>query len=77
MQRVIYSMVVFYLIQAYVSLLVFWVLLMSVYNLAKQPGPIIGGYLYGWGVPPSTLVIISAVFTMLCWFLIPLLRLQD
>ena len=54
-----------------------YALLMSVYNLAKQPGPIIGGYLYDWGVLPSTLVIISAVFTMLCWFLIPLLRLRD
>lgn len=54
-----------------------YALLMSVYNLAKQPGPIVGGYLYGWGVAPSTLVIISAVFTMLCWFLIPLLRLRD
>lgn len=53
-----------------------YALLMSVYNLAKQPGAILGGYLYGWGVPPSTLVIISAVFTMLCWFLIPLLRLE-
>lgn len=54
-----------------------YALLMSVYNLAKQPGPILGGYLYGWGVQPSTLVIISAVFTMLCWFLIPLLRLEQ
>ena len=53
-----------------------YALLMSVYNLAKQPGAILGGYLYGWGVPPSTLVIISAVFTMLCWFLIPLLKLD-
>ncbi len=54
-----------------------YALLMSVYNLAKQPGAILGGYLYGWGVPPSTLVIISAVFTMLCWFLIPLLGLEQ
>ena len=50
---------------------------MSIYILAKQPGPILGGYLYGRGVPVSTLVIISAVFTLLCWFLIPLLRLEQ
>lgn len=53
-----------------------YALLMSVYNLVKQPGPIWGGYLYSWGVPVSLLVIISAVFTMLCWFLIPLLKLE-
>ena len=54
-----------------------YALLMSVYNLVKQPGPILGGYLYGWGVPVSFLVIISAIFTMLCWFLIPLLKLEQ
>ena len=54
-----------------------YALLMSVYNLAKQPGPILGGYLYDWGIPVSILVIISAVFTMLCWFLIPLLKLEE
>lgn len=53
-----------------------YALLMSVYIMAKQPGPILGGYLYGWGVPVSTLVIVSAVFTALCWFLIPLLKLE-
>lgn len=53
-----------------------YALLMSVYILAKQPGPIFGGYLYGWGVPVSTLVIVSAVFTALCWFLVPLLELN-
>ncbi len=54
-----------------------YALLMSVYIFAKQPGPILGGYLYGWGVPVPTLVIISAGFTTLCWFLIPLLKLND
>lgn len=54
-----------------------YALLMSVYNLAKQPGPILGGYLYDSGMPVSILVIISAVFTMLCWFLIPLFKLEE
>ena len=54
-----------------------YALLMSVYNLVKQPGPILGGYLYGWGVPVSILVIISATFTMICWLLIPLLKLEQ
>ena len=54
-----------------------YALLMSVYNLAKQPGPILGGYLYDWGVPVSILVIISAGFTILCWFLIPLFKLEQ
>jgi predicted MFS family arabinose efflux permease len=48
---------------------------MSVYHLVKQPGTILGGYLYDSGVPVSTLVIISAVFTAFCWFLIPLFKL--
>lgn len=54
-----------------------YALLMSVYIFAKQPGPILGGYLYNWGVAPSILVIISAAFTALCWFLIPLLKLKQ
>lgn len=54
-----------------------YALLMSVYIFAKQPGPIFGGYLYNWGVSPSVLVIISAGFTALCWFLIPLLKLDQ
>ncbi len=54
-----------------------YALLMSVYNLAKQPGPILGGYLYDKGIPVSALVVISATVTMLCWFLIPLLRLDQ
>lgn len=35
---------------------------MSVYNLVKQPGPILGGYLYARGVPLAALVIVSALF---------------
>jgi predicted MFS family arabinose efflux permease len=54
-----------------------YALLMSVYIFAKQPGPIFGGYLYASGVAPSVLVIISAGFTALCWFLIPLLKLEQ
>ncbi|NEU71274.1 folate/biopterin family MFS transporter [Hassallia byssoidea VB512170] len=54
-----------------------YALLMSVYIFAKQPGPILGGYLYNLGVAPSILVIISAAFTALCWFLIPLLKLEQ
>lgn len=54
-----------------------YALLMSVYIFAKQPGPIFGGYLYDLGVTPAILVIISAAFTMLCWFLIPLLKLEQ
>ena len=54
-----------------------YALLMSVYIFAKQPGPILGGYLYAWGVSVPTLVIISATFTALCWFLIPLLKLDE
>jgi hypothetical protein len=54
-----------------------YALLMSVYIFATQPGPILGGYLYNSGVAPSVLVIISAGFTALCWFLIPLLKLKE
>lgn len=53
-----------------------YALLMSVYQLVRQPGPILGGYLFGSGVPVYILVVISAAFTMLCFFLIPLLKLQ-
>lgn len=54
-----------------------YAILMSVYQLVRQPGPILGGYLYGWGTPVYVLVIISAVFTIFCWFLIPLLKLEQ
>lgn len=53
-----------------------YAVLMSVYQLVRQPGPILGGYLYGWGTPVYILVIISAAFTAVCWFLIPLLKLD-
>lgn len=54
-----------------------YAILMSVYQIVRQPGPILGGYLYGSGVPVYVLVIISAVFTMFCWFLIPLFKLEQ
>jgi predicted MFS family arabinose efflux permease len=54
-----------------------YALLMSIYNLVKQPGPILGGYLYAWGTPVYILVIISTLFTVFCFFLIPLLKLQQ
>ncbi|MBO3459190.1 MFS transporter [Aetokthonos hydrillicola Thurmond2011] len=54
-----------------------YAILKSVYQIVRQPGPILGGYLYGWGVPVYILVIISAVFTMFCWFLIPLFKLEQ
>ncbi|BAZ13566.1 biopterin transport-related protein BT1 homolog [Calothrix sp. NIES-4071] len=54
-----------------------YAILMSVYNLVKQPGPILGGHLYSQGVPVYVLVIISAAFTVLCFFLIPLLKLKQ
>ncbi|MBR8836560.1 MAG: MFS transporter [Stigonema ocellatum SAG 48.90 = DSM 106950] len=54
-----------------------YAILMSVYQLVRQPGPILGGYLYGWGVPVYILVIISAAFTMFCWLLIPLFKLEQ
>ncbi|WP_238360893.1 MFS transporter [Iningainema tapete] len=54
-----------------------YAVLMSVYQIVRQPGPILGGYLYSWGTPVYILVIISAVFTMFCWLLIPLLQLEQ
>jgi MFS family permease len=54
-----------------------YALLMSVYQLVRQPGPILGGHLYSWGVPVYILVIISSIFTMLCFCLIPLLKLEQ
>lgn len=54
-----------------------YAILMSVYQIVRQPGPILGGYLYGWGTPVYVLVIISAIFTIFCWLLIPLLKLEQ
>lgn len=53
-----------------------YALLLSVANLATTFAGISGGWLYDRGITFSSLVIISAVFTSLCWFLIPLLKLE-
>lgn len=54
-----------------------YALLMSIYNLSGQyGGGLIGGWLWDRGVAFSSLVMIGASFTLLCWFLIPLLRLE-
>lgn len=53
----------------------FFALLMSVYNGGTQGAQITGGYLYDWlGYTP--LVLISASFTALAWFLVPLVRID-
>jgi MFS family permease len=53
----------------------FFALLMSVYNGAVQLSQITGGWLYDQlGFTP--LILISAGFTGLCWFLVPLLQLE-
>lgn len=53
----------------------FFALLMSVFNLGMKGSQITGGYLYDWlGFTP--LVLISAIFTALAWFLVPLVRIE-
>jgi MFS family permease len=54
----------------------FFALLMSVYNGGAQLSQIIGGWLYDQ-VGYSNLILISAAFTALCWFLVPLLKLEE
>jgi predicted MFS family arabinose efflux permease len=54
-----------------------YALLLSASNLATTVGSISGGWLYDSGVTFTWLVIISAGFTSLCWFLIPLLKLEQ
>lgn len=54
-----------------------YALLLSASNLAATVGSISGGWLYDVGIPFALLVIISAGFTGLCWFLIPLLKLEQ
>ncbi|KKU05421.1 MAG: arabinose efflux permease family protein [Parcubacteria group bacterium GW2011_GWA2_45_30] len=53
-----------------------YALLVSIYNLAGKPAAIIGARMYDNGVPFAALVIIGSIFTLLCWFLIPLLKLE-
>ena len=54
----------------------FFALLMSVYNGGAQLSQIIGGWLYDQ-VGYTNLILISAAFTALCWFLVPLLKLEE
>lgn len=54
----------------------FFALLMSVYNGSVQLSQITGGWLYDL-VGFTRLIFISASFTALCWFLVPLLKLEE
>jgi len=54
----------------------FFALLMSVYNGGAQLSQIIGGWLYDQ-VGYTNLILVSAAFTALCWFLVPLLKLEE
>lgn len=54
----------------------FFALLMSVYNGGAQLSQIIGGWLYDT-VGYTNLILTSAAFTALCWFLVPLLKLEE
>ncbi len=54
----------------------FFALLMSVYNGGVQVSQIVGGGLYDW-VGFTNLILISAAFTALCWFLVPFVKLQE
>lgn len=51
-------------------------LLASVSNFTLSFGEIFGAWLYDFKIPFALLVSISAAFTALCWFLIPLLKLD-
>lgn len=53
-----------------------YAVLMSGLNFAASLGAVLGGSLYDGGLSFANLVIISALSTGLCWFLIPLLRLD-
>ena len=54
----------------------FFALLMSVYNLGVQGSQVTGGYLYDY-VGYTPLVLISAAFTALTWFLVPLVNVPE
>lgn len=53
-----------------------YALLVSVSNFSASLGAIFGGWLYDNGIAFSVLVMLSALFTSLCWFLIPLFKLE-
>ena len=54
----------------------FFALLMSIYNGAMQLSQNVGGRLYDL-VGFNTLILISAGFTALCWFLLPLVQVEE
>jgi MFS family permease len=54
----------------------FFALLMSIYNGATQLSQNVGGRLYDM-VGFNALILISAGFTALCWFLLPLVRVEE
>ena len=54
----------------------FFALLMSIYNGAVQLSQITGGWLYDQ-LGFTRLILISAVFTALCWLLVPFLKLEE
>ncbi len=54
----------------------FFALLMSIYNGAMQLSQNVGGRLYDL-VGFNTLILISAGFTALCWFLLPFVRVEE
>lgn len=53
----------------------FFALLMSVFNGGNQSAQVVGGYLYDW-LGYTALVLISATFTAVAWFLVPLVKID-
>jgi predicted MFS family arabinose efflux permease len=53
----------------------FFALLMSVFNGGSQSAQVMGGYLYD-GLGYTALVLISAAFTAVAWFLVPLVKID-
>jgi len=53
----------------------FFALLMAVFNAGNQSSQVVGGYLYD-GLGYAALVLISAAFTAVTWFLVPLVRID-
>ena len=54
----------------------FFALLMSVYNAGTQGSQIVGGWLYD-SLGYANLILISAAFTALCWFIVPAVRVEQ
>ena len=48
---------------------------MSVFNAGNQSSQVVGGYLYDW-LGYTALVLISAAFTAVGWFLVPLVKID-